>query len=237
LLNSADQTDERVRKQLVSDITSFYRAAAFDKALQVVETEKNPDIAAVALRALDSSTAPKAREVLLAMLEAHSWREHMLETALQTLRAIDDPALTEPVRSALKKRQKELPTKTLSTGLDALAYLSRNEERRDETREFIASLVNHPREAIRVAAINALGTLSDSRSLPILQRFTGASKTKAETGAAERAVEAIRSGRKAPAEIGALRKEVADLQKQARELKKQVEALEKSKAQPEKPKE
>jgi HEAT repeat protein len=111
--------------------------------------------------------------------------------------------------------------------LEALAYLSREEDEKDGAREFIASFTNDPRQNVKVAALNALGSLRDERALPVLERFAGTQKNTAVQRAAERAVEAIRSGRKPTVEVGDLRREVLELQKQNRELRRDFDAMKK----------
>jgi hypothetical protein len=69
--------------------------------------------------------------------------------------------------------------------------------------------------------------LRDERALPVLERFAGTQKNTAVQRAAERAVEAIRSGRKPTVEVGDLRREVLELQKQNRELRRDFDAMKK----------
>src|SRR5687767_14043507 len=58
LLSSARQPDARVRRQVLSDITSFYRERSYEHAATVVESEKNPAIRAEALTALGAYHKP-----------------------------------------------------------------------------------------------------------------------------------------------------------------------------------
>jgi aminopeptidase N len=218
LAASMKQSDARVRKQVVSDVTSHFRPAAFDHALAVLKSEKNPDIVAVALRALDSATNETVRALLIEQLNSDSFRQHLADTAISTIRARNDPAYIEPLRAAIAKRAMEFPSRTLSGALDTLAYLAR---------EFIQGFANHQRQSVKLAAINALGTLRDDRALPVLERYASALKNSPERSAAERAIESIRSARRSNVDLGDLRREVLELQKQNRELRKDLDALKK----------
>jgi len=226
LVDSLKQSDARVRKQVVSDVTSFYRPAAFEQAQNVLKTEKNPDIIGTALGAL-APTGTNARSTLVEFLNSDSWRQHLAQTAMTTMRAQNDPFYVEPLRTTLQRRKAELPSWTLSLGLDALAYLAREQDNKDAVREFIAASVNDPRQNVKRAALNALGTLRDDRALPILERFATAQKNTPERTAAERSIENIRAARRSMLEAGDVRREVLELQKQNRELRKDLDALKK----------
>ena len=226
LVASMKQSDARVRKQVVADVTAFYRPAAFEQARAVLKAEKNPDIISIALSSL-APTGTNARATLLEYLNGDSWRQHLTETALVAMRSQNDPFYVEPVREMLQKRGKALPSRTVAIGLDTLASLSRDLVNKEEVRTFIAGHVNDLRQNVKLAAINALGTLRDERALPVLERLATAQKTSPERTAAERAIESIRTGRKTQLEAGDVRREVIDLQKQNRDLRKDLDALKK----------
>jgi aminopeptidase N len=226
LVASMKQSDARVRRQVVMDVTSFYRPAAFEQAQKVVENEKNPDIVAAALSAL-APLGTNARPTLMKFLNSNSWRQQYAETAMTAMRAQNDPFYIEPVRNVLQTRKQDFTSRTVAIALDVLASLSREQENKDAARELIVSHVNDPRENVRLAALTALGTLRDERAVPVLQRFTTLAKNSPERTTAERAMESIRSARKTTLEVGDVRREVIELQKQNRELRKDLEALKK----------
>jgi HEAT repeat protein len=146
---------------------------------------------------------------------------------MAAMRAQNDPFYTEPLQKALLERKKDFTSRSVTIALDALAYLSREQENKDSARELIASHVNDPRQNIRLAALGALGTLRDDRALPILERFAATQKNSPERTTAEKAIETIRATRKTTLEVGDVRREVLDLQKQNRELRKDLDALRK----------
>ncbi|HMJ91571.1 MAG TPA: M1 family aminopeptidase [Candidatus Acidoferrum sp.] len=226
LTNATEQKDARMRKQLVTDVTAFFRPEAFDRALAVVQAEKNPDIVGVALRALDASNNTNARAALLRHLAADSWRQHLAETAITAMRAKDDPSFIEPIREVLSRKGNEFSGRGgFANVVNSLAFLAREQENKDSVRELLLGFANNPRESTRVGAIIALGTLRDERALPALERFASIAKNSPESAAAEKSIEAIRTDRKSSAEVGALRRELLELQKQSRDLRKEFDTL------------
>jgi aminopeptidase N len=226
LSTSLQQKDARVRKQVVTDVTGAFRPEAFDRALAIVNSEKNPDIVAVALRALDASNNTNASNALLHALRSDSWRQHLAETAIVAMQAKNDPAFIEPIREVLEKHAYEFTGRGSFTQVAvSLASLAREQENKDSVRELLLRFTNNARESMRVGAITALGTLKDERALPALERFSAVAKNSPERTAAERSIEAIRDARKSGGEVGALRREMLELQKQSRELRKEFDTL------------
>jgi aminopeptidase N len=233
LLASKHQTDARARLAVVSAIGEFYRDTAYASAHDTLENEKNPYILRDSIIALGNYSQPEVRDVLIKYLNSESFRNQLAVAAVEAIRAQDDPAYIAPLMETLRKREAEFPSRGFASGLDTLAYLARNEEKKDAVREFLLGYVNHKRERIQIAAISALGTLDDSRSIAVLQTFANAAKGSPQQGPAEKAVAELRAGRKPVDDFKNLRQEVADLEKSNREetkeitdLKKQFEAKE-----------
>jgi len=220
------QSDARVRRQVMSDVTSFYRPAAFEHAQRVVATEKNPDIVGTALQAL-TPLGTNVRPTLIHFLNTNSFRQHLADTAMTVMRAQNDPFYIEPIRAALDRRRHEFTGRSIASALETLAHLSREEENKDSVRVLIAGFTADTRQNVRLAALNALGTLRDERAIPILERFAFAQKTSPERNAAERSIETIRAARKGTLEAGDVRREVLELQRQNRDLRRDLDALKK----------
>jgi HEAT repeat protein len=108
-----------------------------------------------------------------------------------------------------------------------LAYLGRNELKKDAVREFLVARVNDKRQRVQLAAIAALGTLGDPRALDVVERFSTASKESPERSAAEKAAATLRAERKPVDDFKNLRQEVLDLQKANRNLRKDLDDLKK----------
>ena len=100
-------------------------------------------------------------------------------------------------------------------------------------RDFLASYVNHPKSTVRSAAIGALGTLGDPKSISVLEAFSSSSDKRIER-AANQALGKLRESKPtAPKELIELRKEMAAMKKESKkvlselkELRKQLKAQE-----------
>ena len=227
LIAATGQPDARVRQQVVSDIGAFYGESACAALLDRVKTEKNPDILAEALRSLGAYDRPEVRELLVRYLHSDSYRQSLASAAIAAMRSQDVPVYVAALLETLPKREREFPSHSFVSGLDALAFLAREQTNKDAVREFLVRQTLHPRKSVKLAAIAALGRLEDARALPVLETFTKADVTSPERSAAERAMEAIQSRTKASTAVGQLRREVLDLQKENRDLRKDVRTLEK----------
>ena len=227
LLASTKQGDARVRRQVVTDITGFYREGSYGAAKKILKEEQNPDIKAVALLSLGAYAKPDVRETLLDSLNSDSYRNLLTETAINAMRAQDDPGYIGPVREILQKKEAAFTTPGFSRGLENLGYLARNEEKKESVREFLMGYLNSKKTRVQLAAINALGSLGDPKAIAALEKFTGGSKESAERIAAEKALTSLRNTQKPSAELGQLRNEVLGLQKENRDLRKEFDDLKK----------
>lgn len=227
LAASLKQPDARVRRQVVSDLGQFYREPACAILLKVVAEEKNPDIQAAAIRALGPYHKPEVKKKLLALLRSTSYRNVLADAAIGAIRAQDDAAFIEPLRDCLKTRAADFTAADYGQGLEALAWLARDAERKETVREFLLGHVNDPRRRVQLAAIGSLGTLRDPKATAVLETFLGLPATRPERGAAERAIERIRSDQKQAPELGQLRGDVQKLQGENRDLRKELDDLKK----------
>ena len=227
LLASTGQSDARVRRAVVADIAGFYAEPALASALSTLKQEKNPDIQSAALRGLGGYASANADETLLAFLGSTSFRNELADAAIAGIRAQDDPAYIAPLLSVLSTNRKAFAARGFAQGLDTLAWISRNEDKKDAVRLFLLSFVNDPRQRVQIGAISALGVLGDPAALSVVQRFADASKESPEQRAAEKAVTALREGRKPTDDFKNLRQEVLSLQKADREMRKELDDLKK----------
>ena len=225
LLASITQPDARVRRQVMSDLAGFYREATYKAMLSTLEHGKNPDIVAVAIRALGPYSKPETSELLLQYLDSESFRNELAAAAVEAMRSQDDPAYIAPLLTSLPKRETNYTGRGYAQALGTLAYLARNEENKDAVREFLIGYVNSPRRNVQLASINALGTLGDPKAIAVLDTFATASKESPENAAATRAITTLRAGRKPADDLKSLRQEVLDLQKTTRDLRKQISEI------------
>jgi len=227
LLTSTKQSDARVRLQVMVDIGGFYRDTAFGAARRAVDAEKNPAIVATEIRDLAGYEKNEVRPLLLKYLDSQSFMNELADAAIGAIRLQDDPAYVSPLLETLGKREQDFTSGAFARGLGTLAYLARNEEKKQTVREFLVRYVNHKKRAIRLASLSALGTLGDSEAIVVLNKFATAAKDSPERSTAERAVTELRATRKPVDDFKNLRSEVLELQKANRELRKELEDLKK----------
>jgi aminopeptidase N len=233
LTECLDQPDARVRQEALNCVTAFYRPEAFDIAVRRADQEKNPDIAATAVRALSAYPRPEIRQRLTSLLSSSSYRNRLADAAISAMRAQSDPAYIAALQDCLRSRETQFTSSGFGRGLEALAYLARNEENKAAVRDFLLGYVNHPKRSVQVASINALGTLADPTAIPALETFSRAGKDNPERQAADRAISALRAARKPNDEWNELRSELLELKKENREIRQQLEEIKKKSELPE----
>jgi len=227
LLASSNQPDARVRAAVVDAIGGFYADKAFASARGTLAEEKNPDILSTVLRNFGGYAKPEVRAELLKFLDSQSYRNELAGAAISGLRLQDDPSCIAPLLETLSRREADFTSHGFAQGLDTLAYLARNEEKKDKVRDFLVTRVNDKRRSVQLASLNALGALGDPTALGVLEKFATASKTSPQRAAAERAVASLRAVRKPVDDFKNLRQEVLDLQKENRDLRKDMDDLKK----------
>jgi aminopeptidase N len=228
LLAATSQADARVRRQVIAEIGGFFNPKAYAAATESLGREKNPDVQSEAIEPLGAYPNPEVGEALLRFLNTPSYRNTLAASAIRAMRSANDPAYIEPLRLNLKEKEATHTSRGFASALDTLAALSRDrDDRLDGTRDFLLGYVNHPRRAIRLGAINALGTLEDPRAVSVLAKFNSAAQGSPEQVAAANALRRINSARRAGEGVGDLRSTVLDLQKENSELRKDFKTLEK----------
>jgi aminopeptidase N len=236
LLSSTAQQDARVRQEVFRHIASIYREASYQALARHLQEENNPDIQAMVLRAIGAYPKPEVRGTLLAFLKTNSFRNSLAEAAIDGMRAQDDPVYVEPLLEYLQHHELDFfAAHDFDRALNALAFLAREREDKSSVRQFLLGHLDHKKNQVRLAAINALGTLRDTKALAALETFTRATKDSPERSAAEGAVSQLRESHPTAPELNRLRSEVLELQKENRQLrhefddlKKKLEPLEKS---------
>jgi aminopeptidase N len=227
LLASTHQPDARVRQRVNSAIDGFYRDTAYASARSALENEKNPLILRNSIVALGRYAQPEVRDLLIKFLNSESYHNILAAAAIDAIRSQDDPAYIAPLLETLRTREPDFRTGGIRNGLDTLAYLARNEEKKDAVREFLLGYVNDKRQSVQIAAIRALGTLGDPKAIAVLQTFANADKASPPQQPAEKAVADLRAVRKPVDDFKNLRQEVMDLEKANREQSKELQDLKK----------
>jgi aminopeptidase N len=227
LLASTKQPDARVRLRVTSAINGFYRETADAFASNSLASEKNPIILSSSIGALGKYARPEVQDLLIKYLNSQSYRNRLADAAIEAMRAQDDPVYLAPLQETLRTREPDFRSRGFASGLDALAYLARNEHKKEAVRDFLSGYVNAKKESIQIAAIRALATLGDSGAISVLQTFANTAKDSPQQKAAEKAVADLRAARKPVDDFKNLRQEVLDLEKTSREQSKELEDLKK----------
>ncbi|HEY0456844.1 MAG TPA: M1 family aminopeptidase [Verrucomicrobiae bacterium] len=227
LLDSTKQPDARVRRQVAGDIAGFYREAAFAGLQKLLPAEKNPDIGAVYIQGLGAYHKPEVQENLVHYLNSDSYKNHLADAAILAIRAQDESSYIQPLMDCLAKNEQKFTSRGFAAALDTLGWLGRNEEKKDAVREFLVNRVNHKKQAVQLAVINALGNLGDARAVAVLEKFSSLPKTSRERLNAEKSIALLRDAKKPSVELGSLRTEMLAVQKENRELRKEMDDLKK----------
>jgi aminopeptidase N len=225
LVESSAQPDARVRRQVVESIGDSYRETAYEHLRKTLNTEKNPAIQAAGLRNIAGFAKPDIRETIESYLIAQSYRNELVDAAIEALRLQDDPASIPALLQVLSQREGDFTSRGFSRGLSALAYLARNEDDKQQVREFLVQQLDSKRRGVSIATLNALGALGDSKAAAIVDKFASRSREDRERSAAESALSLLRAARRPVDDFKNLRQEVLDLQKSDRELRKELEDL------------
>ncbi len=226
LAASLKQDDARVRRQVVSNVGSFYKPAALAALREVLKKEKNPAIRASAISSLAGHGDSEVNPLIHDALDSTSFRHQLADAAVSAMRKQDDPANIARLRKALEADHKKFTSRGFSNGLRALAYLARNEKDKSGVRDFLTGHLDSLRKRVQQAAIDSLGQLGDPRAIAVLEKFT-AGQDSPRKKSAEQAIEKLRAGRKPVDDFKNLRKEITDLKKANEALSKKLEDLRK----------
>lgn len=227
LASGQSQPDARVRRQVLSDLVAPYSDASLDRALQSINTEKNPDILQTSLITLGTYPKSKVSELLLRYLNTNSYRAGLASASIQAIRTQDDPSYSEPLLASLKSHVGVWPEFVWGRGAETLGFLSRNAEQKDAVREFLTSYLDHPNRTIQSSVMQALANLADPKAIPAITPFTTLNQNDPAVAPAQAAVKALREAKKPSAEWSDLRDDLSALKKENLELRRELETLKK----------
>ena len=227
LQTSTKQPDARVRRQVVTDIGSFYKPAALAALKKSLAGEKNPSVRGAVIKALAGFGDAGAAGLVRKALASDSYRHELGDAAVAAMRKQDDPADLDVLLKALREDAKKFTARGYGSGLRALAYLGRNEGDKSKVRRFLLGKASHLNSRIRLAAIDSLGQLGDPKAIAALEKFARGGEGSPERRTAESAIEKLRAARKPVDDFKNLRKEVTELRNANENLSNQLEDLEK----------
>ena len=130
-----------------------------------------------------------------------------------------------PLMQQVIEQDVAFPSKTLPGALDAVAYLGKDLEDRQQVRDFLIGYLNHPREKVQIAAINALGTLGDPATMDAVRAFHRGPKGDRKKKAAVEALKKIRKKQDTPESLEALRGQLDKLREENESFREEVDKL------------
>ena len=227
LIAARKQDNAHVRRAVCDAISGFYDPRANATLRAILKTEKNPAVVAAALPGIARWGAKDTDQVLLAASKVKNFRDTAVDGAINAMRVNGDPALAWPLQKLLQARATDLQARTFDKGLDAVAFLARNESNKGPVREFITGYARHRRTSTQVAAIKALGTLGDPQAIGVVEAFAGGAEGSPPQKAAKTALEKLRAGRPAATKLDDLRRELETLKRAQQAIQKQLEDAQK----------
>ncbi len=228
LTQCVDQPDARVRQQVVEDLGKFFREETLDHLHNVLKAEKNPAIAATAIRALGRFHGPQSRELILQYLDSDSFRNELADAAVAAIRMQDDPSFAAPLVNMLREKRAAFTSKGFGEALQTLAHVSRDLDNKTDASKIILGQLNNPKEFVQIAAIRALGSLQDPSTAAVLESLAEKDRSDRVAESARKSLEEIQKKTPiVPAEIAELRKQVTSLRAANDKLEKEVDDLKK----------
>ena len=226
LLDSVEQDDARVRRQVVEELGRAHRDDAGKQLLATLDAEQNPAIIATAVRGLANYQGEKASAAAKAALESEVWGNEPVGAAFVVIRDLNDPALAADVMETIKARDAELDPRDISEGMVTVAKLSQKGRRKQAAYDFLVAYLNHPRQTLQASAIRALGELHNPAARELLQPIAVSENNKVLSTAAKTALaELDKETPLVPAEVGELRREVRELIESQEKLQKKLDEL------------
>ncbi len=227
LMAGTEQSDPRVRNQVVSDLGRFYDTRAQDLALDVINEETNPMIKASAITSLTPYNHEATRGILLRSLRTPSYQERIASAAVRVISDLADPTYVTPLLEFLMSRPTRIPGGVYSSSLNALARTAHDLPDRTLVREFLIGKTSHAKNRIRSAAIRALGTLGDPKATPVLERLAAGHENHPDRKTAQAALSRLRNTETPNRQLKHLNDSIAELKESESKLKEQLETLKK----------
>ena len=227
LVASTKQEDARIRLRVVEELGKAYRDEAREKLLDVVANEKNPAVAAAAIRSLGNYQGKPTTDAVKAALKSKSFTNDELIAAFGAIGTLDAAHLAPALIKTLQERSLDVDQRNFGEGLATLAKVSAGRPRRRAAAyEALAGFLNSPRPLIQEQAVRALGDLKEPRARDLLEPLARGSEHDPLTAAAKSALRQLDGETKlVPAEVGELRREVRELRESHEKLEKSLKEI------------
>lgn len=219
------QADARVREVVVREATRRYHPTARRVVGDVLASEKNPAILAVATRALERFSDHDANTLLAEQLTSDTFRNELAVAAIRAIEGRRDVAFVQPLMDVLTARADRFTTQGLAQGLTTLGKISQPLDDTAAVRRFLLGFLSDARDPVQAAALRGLGSMGDPLAITIIESFRD-DPTPSVAGAAKAAIEDLRKAKPvAPEEVVALRREMSDLKAENAKLQDRIDAI------------
>jgi aminopeptidase N len=222
LAESKEQPDARVRYRIAEELAECYHEDAHKRLTEITDEEKNPAVVAAALRGLVHYQGKESSAAARKALASETWANEPVRSAFIIARDLNDPSLAKDLMQAIREREQQLDPRDVIEGMLSLAKISQRGRRQDAAFEFLAKYLNHPRQVLRGAAIQALGELKDPAARERLEPIAADDRDNYLARLAQAALKRLDD------EIRLVPEEVRDLRREVRELRESHEKLQKS---------
>lgn len=225
LITALEDSSARVRKRVATALGGIRRPEA-GAALAAHATDSSVLVEGEVAKSLGRLRVPTARARCEALLGRESWSEVLRCRAIEGLGAGRDVGL---VPLLLEWTAEQKPTRARAAACHALARLGNEvEETRTGVVERLITLAEDENFRVQVSAINALGTLRDSRATAVLERAHGSAGDGRCRRLAWEALANIREGRTTSEGLHSLRGQLDTLADENRRLRDRVEKIERT---------
>jgi aminopeptidase N len=226
LAANLQQTDARVRLQIVRDFGQFYNQRGRDLLFEVLKKEHNPAIVSAAIRGLgsrhDEQSAQKVRE----FLRSQSFRNQLVRAAVDAINQIGSDEFIPDLIALLKTRERELESWDVGFALQTLGKISRERKESPVVRDLLLSYVSSPKETIRISAMLALGQLGDDGVRESLEAIADNDRLDRAASAARSALDMLdEQSRSSTTSLSQLREQLRKVKEEHAELKEKVKLL------------
>ena len=226
LVTAAEQDDARVRRTVIDELGKCYQDAARKKLHEVADKEKLPIVAAAAIVGLGRSDREHADAAIRAALASRSFNNERLLAAFLAIRETGDPEWSQDLMQTLKDSADSVESQIIAQGFQTLAKISQRGRHQAAAYEFLAGYLDHRREPIRLAAIDAIGNLHDTRARALLAPLASTAHIDRTRYAAKKAITTLdKQAEFLPPEVGQLRTELQQLRDDQEKLKQTIDEL------------
>jgi aminopeptidase N len=217
LIAAARTPNPKVRRAVAYTLGRFKDPRAARLLTTLAKSDKSYLVAADAARALGRSRQPGALKALIGLLDQPSWADSRRAGALDGLGALRDEA---GLRYVIERTRYGIPTRGRRAAVAALAQLSDSRK----SREHLSELLEDKDPHFRIAVVDALSSLGDTRARGPLR---AALDHELDGRVARRIREALRDlGDAGSGERKRLGDELETLRGELSELKGRISAME-----------